>query len=351
MACHDLTTNHTPPPTFRTLLGLGLSFCPIPMPTFSRFRDNLDRFRRDVYLKVYFAGQELPPAKLFVRSDWHPPMNAIPNELKARMKQFRARALRLFRPTRRHHPNLVPHQHHLLKSLQDSADLLVVRTDKNLGPAIVDRTTYVRHAFQDHLSDQDTYQSLSECEAALAIDELTDELYAFVETHSSRLGPTNKKFLLNSMMEVTDPYPHLYLTFKIHKTPLKTRPIVSVSGSLLHALGRWVDDQLQPLVRQLPSFIASSFELKQQFDILPPLPATSRLFMFDAVSMYTNIDTDHALTTIAAFLRTHDLALGMPTEALIAGLDLIMRWNVFQFGDTFWRQKSGTAMGTPPACM
>jgi hypothetical protein len=30
----------------------------------------------------------------------------------------------------------------------------------------------------------------------------------------------------------------------------------------LHALGPWLDDQLQPLVRTLPSFIASSWELK-----------------------------------------------------------------------------------------
>jgi hypothetical protein len=150
---------------------------------------------------------------------------------------------------------------------------------------------------------------------------------------------------------VVDPYPHFYLTFKIHKTPLKTRPIVSVSGSLLHALGRWLDNQLQPLVRTLPSFIASSWELKNHLETLSALPAHARFFTCDAVAMYTNIDTDHALAVIGDFLRNHDLAKGLPAESLIAGLEIIMRWNVFQFGDTHWKQLSGTAMGTPPACV
>jgi hypothetical protein len=351
MACHDLTTEHPPPPTFRSLLGLGLNFCPTPETTTRRIKDALDRLQRDLYLKVYFAGQqELTPTKLFVRSDWQPPMNAIPSELKARMKLFRRKITTLFRPVRSP-ANLIPHQQYLLDKLQSSEDTLVVRTDKNLGPALVDRKTYIHKAFADHLSDANTYRSLSPTEASDSIEELTELLQAFVSHHENELGESTTKFLTESIDEVIDPYPHFYLTFKIHKTPLKTRPIVSVSGSLLHALGRWLDNQLQPLVRSLPSFIASSWELKNCLESLPPLPTNARLFTCDAVSMYTNIDTDHALEVIADFLRHHRLAQGLPAEAIIAGLEIIMRWNVFQFGDTYWQQLSGTAMGTPPACV
>ncbi len=120
--------------------------------------------------------------------------------------------------------------------------------------------------------------------------------------------------MTDSQEEVVDPYPHFDMTFKIHKTPLKTRPIVSVSGSLLHALGRWLDSQLQPLVRTLPSFVASSWELKNHLQALPPLPAHARLFTCDAVSMYTNIDRDHAMECIATFLRTRELAEGPPQK-------------------------------------
>jgi hypothetical protein len=32
---------------------------------------------------------------------------------------------------------------------------------------------------------------------------------------------------------------------------------------------------------------------------------------------------------------------------MIHGLEILMQNNIFQFGDTFWHQKQGTAMGTP----
>eukprot|EP00956_Cyclotella_meneghiniana_P024221 scaffold48325_cov40-Cyclotella_meneghiniana.AAC.3 len=36
-------------------------------------------------------------------------------------------------------------------------------------------------------------------------------------------------------------------------------------------------------------------------------------------------------------------------EALIEAMNIVFQNNLFKFGDTYWRQKSGTAMGTPPA--
>jgi hypothetical protein len=68
--------------------------------------------------------------------------------------------------------------------------------------------------------------------------------------------------------------------------------------------------------------------------------------------MYTNIDTDHALSEISNFLRTHSSCKGITNiEVIIRGLDILMRNNLFRFGNTFWLQLTGTAMGTPPACM
>jgi hypothetical protein len=77
-------------------------------------------------------------------------------------------------------PNLVQHQLRLLQLLKESPGLLVVRTDKYLGPAIVNRPTYVHKAFTDHLLDTATYQSLSYPEAHEAISKLRSKIFDLI---------------------------------------------------------------------------------------------------------------------------------------------------------------------------
>jgi len=78
-------------------------------------------------------------------------------------------------------------------------------------------------------------------------------------------------------------------------------------------------------------------------------PPTSTIFKMDAVSIYTNIHLGHALPVILDFLqhnaagwqvlRNSEILLG-PLEY---ALELVMTYNLFIFGDTYWRQTSGTA--------
>ena len=65
--------------------------------------------------------------------------------------------------------------------------------------------------------------------------------------------------------------------------------------------------------------------------------------------MYTNIKTVPELHRIGQFALENKTHLNVPPAVLMDVLLLLMTNNVFQFGDTYWLQKVGTAMGAPPA--
>jgi hypothetical protein len=139
---------------------------------------------------------------------------------------------------------------------------------------------------------------------------------------------------------------------KVHKIPMlpmSTRAIMSASGTLLLALGVWTYSKLQPSATRQRAYFKSSQVLKTQLNDIV-FPPNSFLFTADAVSMYTNIPTEQALTLMCNHIRaTAHLIPNIPVEALCSALRIVMRCNIFSFGDTFWRQISGTAMGCPPA--
>jgi hypothetical protein len=144
--------------------------------------------------------------------------------------------------------------------------------------------------------------------------------------------------------------PKFYLTAKVHKSPWKTRPIISLSGSLLQGLGQWTDKILQPVTRNLPSFVASAVDLKKLLLELPPLPENARIGTCDAVSMYTNIETRHALAEIRKIVRLCNNITKHEKQAVLHAVEIIMQNNVFEFGDTYWLQVDGTTMGVSPSC-
>lgn len=358
-AFHDLRTDKSSgsiPKNIHTLLGLGLKFCPTPRYTTTKttIQNTLSRHQRDLWLRHYFKKKDTVLSedynpRLYVKSKWIPPPWEIHGELTRRFKEFGSLFLTLFK-SKRGRSNLLPHQRDALQSLQASTDVLIVQCEKNLGPACIEIKRYIELAFQDHLNNATTYKSLNCFEIQNLTDKVRILFKKWVAKWKTKLPKQELKFINAAIKDPdNDPIATFYLTMKVHKVPLKTRPIVSCSGTLLYALGVWIDDKLLRVAVKQQSYFKSSFELQVELTALTRL-AGKTLFTANAVSMYTNIDTKKAIKFIATYLRDNEhLYDDVPINALIEALDLCMNHNIFRFGDTTWLQKTGTAMGTPPA--
>ena len=106
---------------------------------------------------------------------------------------------------------------------------------------------------------------------------------------------------------------------------------------------------LQPINSAMPTYFKDSYAFKDYIDTVT-LPPGAKLFTSDAVSMYTNIDTNEALATICPYLREHEDHFDhYDAEILIQAIEFVMLNNIIKFGDVYVKQRRGTAMGKPPA--
>jgi hypothetical protein len=225
-------------------------------------------------------------------------------------------------------------------------------TDKNLGPAVMNREDYIEICLKEHLLTP-TYQNLSQTEATQRMRNTKDKLENLLKEYGNGLPEEEITYFKRSLNQKHFRNPMFYAIPKVHKKPLKTRPVVSCVNSYNAVYSKWLDYKLSALLPFTPSYLKNSTDLLNLLKTLPPLPEGAKIFTADAVSMYTNIDTNTALIAINNMLQKEKFSIpsNFPTQLILKTLHIIMKENIFQFDDTFWLQKDGTAMGTPVAVM
>ena len=80
----------------------------------------------------------------------------------------------------------------------------------------------------------------------------------------------------------------LYLLKKIHKNPMGIRPIVSSSDSATENISQFIDYWLQPIMKNLPSYLKDSLQLINELKEISFESDTT----IDVKSLYTSIPHD-----------------------------------------------------------
>jgi hypothetical protein len=95
-----------------------------------------------------------------------------------------------------------------------------------------------------------------------------------------------------------------------------------------------VDVQLQKVVHLCPAHLKDSWHFLNIVKDLKNLKG-KKILTADAQSMYTNINTEHAVNIINLWFGLHenDLPPQFPRKAIITAIKKLMKSNVFTFGD------------------
>ena len=371
---HNLCRFIQPPHDFNDLIGLGLKFCPNVKAPPVTLNVSLQRFTRDMRLREWIRKEEnesnvtdntylrSQPAeeydpKIYLRSDWEPPLASPAVETSICNLKSEINKLALRKHIKwKNKDNLTARQRYLLEFFRQHTDLVVVQSDKNLGPIVMERAAYIRRTLDDHLLRTETYRRLGPGELEFKECVIRNGVrWQIIKAHREHTIAEHELTYLKRALQSCHRVPQFYITIKLHKKKLGSRPVTGSGGSLLAALSKWVDFKLQPLVKYCPAYIKDWEDLAQKLKRIGPLPKSARLFTIDATSMYTNIDTDHGLKILEQWLlklrREIKIGADYPIELVLAITDIIMRNNYFKFGSTEWIQLIGTAMGTPMACI
>jgi hypothetical protein len=243
--------------------------------------------------------------------------------------------------------NLTKFQATILQQIRSNQDIIIAHANNNLGPVGIDTEQYIRWALDEHLTNATTYVQIPEADMHKAALNLYTEIYKWTRDNRLSLSLDATNYIRYwTQKNRSDPFGHFYLTIKIHKSPVSTRPVCSDCASLVHPLGKWLDYALQPIIADQPFYFKDSFSLKQELDKIV-LPPNASIITFDAVSMYTNINIDNSIEKISTFLANiwdkHEC------KAVKTAIEIVMKNNQMQFGDLIYHQICGVAIGMSPA--
>lgn len=376
LTCHNLLQHSTLPKGTHNLLGLGLNFClkhnSISKTTQFTFERLGDDIRRMYHMGPPIDDDDYNP-KLYIKSGYvfENASEEIEDALSNFSNAIKREQLSLLSRKRKPVCNLTKSQLRLMKFLKDNDKYIIVEGDKNLGPCILDRIQYIRRGCLDHLSNTRNYEQLSHRTAYNLLRGLVYRLEAWLgkfkrapsrhepENQWTVLHPNEVTFFRRALKRETEKRDAMKLArfrmiCKVHKTPWQTRPIVCCTGTLLNEWSKWLDYWLQKLTPHIPSYVKNSQQVLDELSTLN-LPPNAKLFTTDANAMYNNIDTSHALSVIYPWLDTlktnNLLPRYFPLEAVKEAMVLVMRNNIFEWGDSCFLQLTGTAMGTSAAVM
>ncbi|CAJ0940184.1 unnamed protein product [Ranitomeya imitator] len=224
-------------------------------------------------------------------------------------------------------------------ALRKNKSITIKPADKGGALVVMDTSQYVSE-IRSQLSDGDLYEKLR----VNPVQEFKLELEAIIDEALS-MGIIDVK--LAKFLKVEHPVvPILYTLPKIHKDLRRPpgRPIVSGRGSLSNKVAIFLDRLLRDFAVSTPSYVRDTSDFIKSLEGIHVVESTW-LVSFDVSSLYTSIEHTRGLYAVSVALAGSDMAPSC-IRFILALLEFILGRNFFLFGDDYFLQRRGTAMGS-----
>jgi hypothetical protein len=356
------------------ILGLGAKCALAPKPSPTRYTDEISHFIRSLILRNFFKDHNLPSAsamKFYIRNGvWLPsqtPPSWITNldeRLKTKIKNEICQSLST-------PPTILSNND--LKKLRDflsNDDILIQNADKGLGLTVIEKKWYLEQGMKT-VSEYELIPREKRNFVFLLLEKSFESILCFFESY--KLDQTMAfKYMIASHNLILDlktgKHDHkiavLYLMPKLHKTPVKTRPIVAAHSSIYTPVSKLCAEYFTYFYREsriilpdTPTFIRKIMDIDFKNDYI--------LATADVTNLYGEIPLDKLITTIQRLpipcdkkLAKDDYigdATGFASDhhfPFCFAIREVLCHNYVQFNGELYKQTKGVAMGSPigPTC-
>ena len=344
-------------PAASRLLARGAKFIPTPRMTgVCDIGQAFDKFARSTHLRLYFGDTPMNKHSRQFRvpnPGWQLPRHvrdrvehrnlaAHLSLLKQRLLSTYERAAQFASTSRKFRRNLSMAEMRIMRSLRASRELVIKPADKNLGLCVISIDWYIDEGYRQMRAGNYERPSFS-------MASMLSKLDTFLAAHSRSIDYTEGKWLRHQRQTGQFRLAVFYMLPKLHKDPIKGRPIVASRAWVFTPLSQWIAYHLNKVLETCDTVLPSTASIVTKLRTFSdPLDGDVYLVTADASDMYNNIPVDQAILAVGSLLLRRNISPQLAT-AITAALELVLNNNYFSFDGSTYRQTAGIAMGTPCA--
>ena len=256
-----------------------------------------------------------------------------------------------------HHKTLGPQVGRVREFLLDNR-YIITGTDKNLGIAVSERS-WILQKSQDILNNVNDYRRIELDVAYRILDQKCTqmrEVASIAEAHIDDLEGSVSDFLRSKITLRGESHhvPKFYGIPKIHKEPVKMRPIIPCHSAIMNPAAKYVSKKLKPLIQRAATVIHGTKDLAIK---LSKLSVDRRRKWYivtgDVVAFYPNIPLQRCIdiiqTMYADYLLESSSHADAVNPAVLHLFEMCLKIGntnlLTQFQGQIYEQLNGLAMG------
>ena len=332
-------------------LSFGIHFLPTPKPNKLHLRQAIAQFQRTMRLLWIFKDNKQILKKYHLKSEFTPLSTHSNPALELELQKLEKSLAN--GPSTIAKSNWPKQLSTSLKAILSDQQLLLITADKNLGYCLVDIDWYKTQCLA-HLNNTNSYATqsqdwLAEDHGKNSMKTLFSQLKNLVLQFEGELEQNEVKFILElkdwSLM-------NFYITAKVHKTPVKGRPIVPTMTWMTHNLSVWLSDQLNPLLLEIPTILKDSTQLLYNLshpELLNQCKLHRKelwLLSCDVEALYPSINIKRGLQLLEAFLDSIGYQPAARKQFILQAAEFVLNTMFIHFDSKIYLQTSGAAMGS-----